>query len=125
MELAVDVVFINNEVFLHTLDRKIKCPHSVVLGTRVKGQAYNKEVLLAGLNHIFRKYNNADVVISKLHADNEFKSVMEDLDEKWELDVNLAHPGDHVPDIKRENQTLQERFRVNVYRLMFGAIPAP
>ena len=89
----------------------------------MKGQAYNKEVLLAGLNHILWKYNKADVVISKLHADNEFKSVMEDLDEKWELDVNLAHPRDHVPDIERESRTSQERFRVNLYRLPFKAIP--
>ena len=64
MELAVDVVFINNKVFFHTLDRKIKCPHSVVLGTRAKGQAYSKEVLLAGFNHILKKYNKADVIIN-------------------------------------------------------------
>ena len=54
-ELAIDMVYINDKAFLHILNRKIKCLHTVVLGTCAKGQAYDKEVLLAGLNHILHK----------------------------------------------------------------------
>ena len=75
MELAIDVLFINNEAFLHTVDRKIKCPNAVVLGTPAKGRSYDKETLFQGLDQILRKYNRADVVITKIHADNEFNSI--------------------------------------------------
>ena len=72
VELAIDVYFVNNEAFLHTLDRTLKCPHCAVLGTHRKGQAYNKENLIEGLNDILQKYNHGDVRIKTIHADNEF-----------------------------------------------------
>ena len=39
------------------------------------------------------------------------------------MEFNFAHPGAHVPDIERENRTLQDRFRVNLYRLPYAMIP--
>ena len=58
-----------------------------------------------------------------VHADNEFRSVMSNLEEEWEVDFNFSNPKEHVPDIERENRTLQERFRVLLYRLPFAKIP--
>ena len=37
VDLAINVVFVNDEVFLHTLDRRFKTPSLVVLGTKKKG----------------------------------------------------------------------------------------
>ena len=45
------------------------------------------------------------------------------LDDEWNVDVNFANPGNHVPDIERGNRTLEERFRVQFYRLPFEALP--
>ena len=39
------------------------------------------------------------------------------------MDVNFLLPGEHVGDIEREHRTLQERFRVNLYRLPYLIIP--
>ena len=54
----------------------------------------------------------ADVQISVLHADNEFRSLLEELiqSDEWDVDVNFSNPGEHVPDIERGNRTLEERF---------------
>ena len=123
LELAIDVVYINKEAFLHGIDRRIRCPTIVVLGTRAKGRGYNKEILAQGIDVILRFYNRADVTITKIHADNEFKPVLEELTEDWTVAFNFAHPGEHVPDIERENRTLQDRFRVNLYRLPYTMIP--
>ena len=38
MELAIDVVYINRECFLHAVDRTIKEPSCVTLGTYSKGE---------------------------------------------------------------------------------------
>ena len=53
--LAVDVLFIKNEAFLHAVDRTIKCPNYVVLGTVKKGKGYDHETLIAGIDEILCK----------------------------------------------------------------------
>ena len=37
--------------------------------------------------------------------------------------VNLANPGDHVPEGERNNRTSKERMRVSFHRLPFKAMP--
>ena len=125
MELAIDVVYINRECFLHTVDRTIKEPSCVTLGTYSKGEAPTSETLYKALYEVRRKYNRADVRISVLHADNEFRSLLEELiqSDEWDIDINFSNPGEHVPDIERGNRTLEERFRVQYYRLPFEALP--
>ena len=60
-----------------------------------------------------------------LHADNEFRPLLKDLigSDEWDVDVNFSNPGEHVPDIERGNCTLEERFRVQYYRLPYEALP--
>ena len=43
--------------------------------------------------------------------------------DNWDVDVNFSNPGEHVPDIERANRRLEERFRVQLYRMPFEAIP--
>ena len=45
IKIAIDVVCINNESFLHSLDRTIKHNELVVLGTQRKGESHKKEML--------------------------------------------------------------------------------
>ena len=49
--------------------------------------------------------------------------VLADIEDKYDLEFNYANPREHVPDIKRGNRTLEERFRVQFYRLPFKALP--
>ena len=71
-----------------------------------------------------RKYNRAGVRISVIHADNEFRPLLKELiqSDEWDADVNFSNPDEHVPDIERGNRTLQERFRVQYYRLAYEAL---
>ena len=61
--------------------------------------------------------------ISLIHADNEFRSVLNELEDVWDTSINFSMPGEHVPDVERANRVLQERFRVALYRLPFKLIP--
>ena len=123
VDLAVDVVYINKEAFLHGLDRTIKCPNLVVLGTYAKGEAPTSETLGGAIGQIIQKYNQANVTIKTIHADNEFRTTMSGLGEKWQVDFNFCNPKEHVPDNERENRTLEERFRVLLHRLPLKMIP--
>ena len=78
IELAIDVVCINNESFLHSVDRLLKRNGLVVLGTRKKDESYTKKILYEGLDKILKFYNRADIYISMIHCDNEFKSILKD-----------------------------------------------
>ena len=80
-------------------------------------------MLFSGIDKILRFYNHVGVYIKTLHADNEFRSILNELLDKWDIDINLSNPGEHVPDIERENRTQQERFCVNLYWLPFTIIP--
>ena len=102
MELAVNIVYINSECFLHTVDRTIKEPTCITLGTYIKEEAPTQKTLYQALDEVMRKYNQADVRISVIHANNEFRSVLNDLivSDEWDVDVNFLNPGEHVPDIE-------------------------
>ena len=104
-ELAIDIVYINCECLLFTVDRKIKEPSCVALGTYSKGNAPTKETIYQALNEVMRKYNCAGVRISIIHADNEFRPVIRELIEsdKWDLDMNFSDPDEHVRDIELGN----------------------
>ena len=106
-ELAIDVVFVENEAFLHCVDQKLKGKSIVPLGTTKKAKG---EYLIEGPRKVVRYYNKADITVSMIHANNEFRSIAEAMEEDWKLDFNFAAPDEHVPDIEQENQVLQERF---------------
>ena len=61
--------------------------------------------------------------MSLIHADNKFRSIMNELEDVWDTSINFSMPGEHVPDIKRMNRVLQEQFRVALYRLPYKIIP--
>ena len=122
VELAIDVVYINDQSFLHSVGRTINLQGLSHLGTRKKGQNYDKEMLFAGLDKILRHYNKHDIFVSMIHADNKFHSLFNMLADDWDISFNYCLPGEHVPDIERLNRLLQERFRVKLYRLPYKVI---
>ena len=46
-----------------------------------------------------------------------------DREKRWNLNINLAAPDEHVPDAERNNRTLQDRLRVLYHRLPFKVLP--
>ena len=82
----------------------------MALGTKKKGENYNMDVLYAGIDKVLRVYNRVGIYINTIHANHEFKTLLNDLEDQWEITLNFSNPVEHVPDIERENQTLEERF---------------
>ena len=99
IELAIDVVYINDQSFLHSVDRSVKLNLLSALGTRKKGQNYDSDLLYAGINDVLRHYNKADIYVERIHADTEFRTLTKQLVDKWDVAMNFSLPGAHVPDI--------------------------
>ena len=68
-ELAIDVIFVENEAFLHCVDQTLKGKSVVPLGTTKKAKGAD---LLDVLKKVVRYYNKADISITRIHAGNEF-----------------------------------------------------
>ena len=119
-ELAIDVFFLENEAFLHCVDRTIKGKTAVPLRTTKKAKGAD---LLEALKKVVRFYNKADVTIKMIHADNEFRAIEEEMEDDFDVEFNFAAPYEHVPDIKQENRTIQESFRAEYHRLPFKVLP--
>ena len=106
---------LTTKVFLHTIDHTLNFNGLVTLGTRTKGESYTSTGLCQGLDKVLRLYNRADIYVTQIHCDNEFKKIFRELDEDWDIEFNYSNPQEHVLDIEHENRVLQERFRVGLY----------
>ena len=116
------MVYINDQSFLHSVDRTIKSKLLTALGTRKKGENYDSKLLYKGIDSVLRHYNKANILISGIHAENEFKTLLSELEDRWDVEMNLSLPGAHVHDIERADQVLQERFRTALYCFPFKLV---
>jgi len=110
--LCVDCLHIDSCLFLTSIDKTIKFRTCVPMYDTITNE-YKR-----ALQQIIKKYNVAGFRVSKLNADNEFKPLEGEID----LKMNFCNADDHVPEAERNNQSLEDRFRVQFYRLPFQKI---
>ena len=79
--------------------------------------------LYATIDKVFRIYNGRDFIISDIHADNQFKPLLEDLQDELECVIHFCPAGGHVPQGERNNRFLKERIRATYHQLPFKALP--
>jgi hypothetical protein len=61
--------------------------------------------------------------VKKIRADNEFRGMLEPIQDNLDVNIELANVGNHVPQAERNNRFLGERFRACYHNLPFKAIP--
>jgi hypothetical protein len=54
--------------------------------------------------------------------DNEFRPLMHELQDVYEVTMNYANPQEHVPEAECNNRVIKERFREAFHRLPFTKI---
>ena len=59
-------------------------------------------------------YNHEGMRVSHIHANNEFRAVLDPIKDAFMLHVNYANLQDHVPEVKHNNRT-NERIHVGIY----------
>lgn len=117
LDLWIDVIYINSLEFLVSIDKQIK--YRAIIHVRDQDAAE----FFKCLDQILRLYNSAGFAISTIHVDNKFRPLMEKVKDNLNVDMNYANPGDHVPEIERNNGTVKERSRSLYYRLPFRNLP--
>ena len=115
--LCIDTMYINEMPFLATISKNIKYRTIQWLPTRT-ARDYR-----SALDAIFRQYNKAGFRIATIHCDGEFRSIMDDIKDDLDIDMNYASAQEHVPEAERNNRVIKERVRAAYHRLPYQSIP--
>jgi hypothetical protein len=115
--LCMDGMKINNIPFLTNISRNIMYRTAEWISNQTP-QAYRSV-----LDNVFRIYNHAGFRITTIHCDNEFKPLMNELQDVYNIKMNYVNPQEHVPEAERNNRVIKERFRAAFHRLPFTMIP--
>ena len=116
IELCVDIMYIQNIMFLVTISKRIKYTTIDPIPSRRKSDMLN------AFDNVFRIYNTAEFQIKMIHADPEFKIFKDDFAD-IDIELNCASAQEHVPDVERAIRTIKERYRSMFNRLPYKAIP--
>ena len=117
IELCMDAMCVNKEGMLTAIDRTIKFRSLVPIDSKVKAEHCR------ALDVILRKCNSAGFVIKMTHCDGEYRSMMDEVKDNLDVDVNCANAFDHVPEAERNNRTIKERVRAACHRLPCKKLP--
>ena len=103
LELCMDIMYIAENPLFTSIDKAIKYRGVGILPSLHAEQIY--EVLDIAL----RRYNSAGFLIDVIHADKQFQPLLEEVSDELDIKLNIAPAKEHVPDIERNNRTLEER----------------
>ena len=118
VELCMDTMFINGLPMLTTIDKTIRFRTLTALVSRSHSH------YMQAIKIVVRRYNDANIKISVIHGDGEYRAMFDEIKHHFAITFNCANPGDHVPEAERNNRTIAERFRANFHRLPFTALPS-
>jgi hypothetical protein len=113
--LCIDGMKINGVPFLTTILRNIMYRTAAWIPSQTS-KAYRSV-----LDNIFSIYNKAGIKITTIHCDNEFRPLMQELQDK--VTMNYANPQEHIPEADCNNRVIKERSRAAFHCLPLKKIP--
>ena len=111
--LCMDVMKVNGLRFLTTVSRFIQYRTAQY----VKHQTAANYHEVSG--DIFRIYNVGGFRIMQIFCDNEFRPLVDPLQDEFSVAINFANPQEHVPEAERNNRVIKERVRATYHRLPY------
>ena len=115
--LYIDVMYINGIRFLTSISHPLYYRMSQHLEDTTKGSFYK------ALDKVLRRHNSGGYKIKRIECDGEFKSMMDDVKDDLNVEMNYCNPQEHVSVAERNNRTLKEAFRVMLYRSGYSVLP--
>ena len=115
--LCVDIMFLNGMPLLTSIDTGIRYRALQPLDSRSDTAIYT------AIDKIFRLYTKAGIRIKCIHADGEFKSLMDNIADELDIEINPASAQEHVPEAERNNRTIGERIRAAFHNLPYRTLP--
>ena len=107
--------------FLNAIDTPIRNCSLVYM--KGKMEKLTSEKLFEAIDVVLREYNRADFKVTLIHADNQFKPLVEEAEDDLEVKFNFTNPGKHKPYIEQHNRVLKERCKFLYHELPYMNIP--
>jgi hypothetical protein len=114
IRIFMDIFWVNGSPFFHTISQWIK------FRTIAPIENQSKRTLLMETQAVVDMYEAWGFSITWLEADQEFKCLTADV---LPINLNVADADDHVHEVERPIQTINERTRCTVQGLPFRRIP--
>jgi len=95
--LHMDNLIISGRVFLSAIGKPIYYRDAVVIEDKKKTSFYK------ALDVMLRRYNRAGYTVTTVSCDNEFRSLMDEVQDQLNIDMDYTNPGDHESSAKRNN----------------------
>ena len=87
--------------FFTTIDKDIWFQGLVPLSNRIKEDCYRS------LGVVMKHYNKAGYSVKLIECDGKFKSIMDEVSNEIEIEVNYVKPDDHVPEADRNDRVIK------------------
>jgi hypothetical protein len=107
--LCMDTMYINGMSFLTTISQHI------MYRTTEKVPNKTAKDYRSALDTVFRLYNLAGFKIWSIHCDNEYCSLMQELETIYEIKMNYSNAQEHVPEVERSIRVIKEQFCVTFH----------
>ena len=101
VDLCIDVMYVEKMAFLTAIDKTIRYRSSVYLENN-KG-----DKLFRGIDQILRLYNKGNFRVRKIHCDNEFKKILDEVSDGMDVTVVPAPAQTHQSKAERNNRTIK------------------
>eukprot|EP00934_Nitzschia_sp_Nitz4_P004202 Nitzschia sp. Nitz4//scaffold466_size5842//986//4399//NITZ4_009198-RA/size5842-processed-gene-0.7-mRNA-1//-1//CDS//3329552510//4192//frame0 len=115
--LAIDTMKINGIPFLATIS------HNILYRTVEWMPSQTMQAYREVLAHVFRIYSAAKFRIRYIHCDQEYKPLLDQLEDIYHIKMNYANAQEHVPEAERNIRVIKERFRATFHRLPYLCWP--
>ena len=99
------------------IDRQVKYRSIINITSK------NEEAFFKGLDKILWKYNSAGFTITIIHADYEFKPLIDKVKDKLDVTMNYDNWVDHVPEIWQNIRIVKEGNHSQYHIFIFKNIP--
>lgn len=91
LTLHIDVMYVNGIPMLTGIDDPVRHRNLIPLARRHSPELY------AALDKMLRFYNQHGFYVREIRADNEFRSLLEPLQDNLDVQMNFSNAGEHVP----------------------------
>ena len=115
--LAIDTMFIAGDAYLTSYARNLKYRTCCFIPDREVSSYWT------ALDTIFTLYNAQGYNITEIHADQEFKPVLNPIKHDLNIRVVYAPSQQHVPEAERNNRVIKERIRATLHAVPYKAVP--
>ncbi len=114
---CIDLMYVNGMPMMTGIDKSIRFRGLVPMESRQAAELYR------ALDVILRVYNKRGYRIKTINCDGEFKTLMDEVSDELDTEMNYTSKGEHVPEAERNNRTIGEHIRATYHNLPYKAIP--